>query len=109
MTDYKQQLLQLRNDYVNRRDAIHVDKWHEEQAVEKDFAEQAVQRENDDVLNALDHEAKDLVMQIDNALLRIKDGSYGRCLECGEDIPDERLQLVPYAEYCIDCADLHQA
>lgn len=105
MHDYKQQLIELRHQYSHRREAIHSDKWHEEQAVEKDFAEQVSQRENEDVLNALDQEAENLVMQIDNALLRIEDGSYGNCLECGKPIPEKRLQLVPYTEYCVDCAE----
>ena len=105
---YTQQLLKLRDEYTKRRDAIHVETWHEEQAVEKDFAEQVVQSENDDVLAALDHDAKSIVMQIDNALLRIKSDTFGRCLKCGKQIPDNRLQLVPYAEYCIDCAEISE-
>ena len=103
--DFRKQLLELRGEYTQRRDAIHSDKWHEEHAVEKDFAEQATQRENEDVLTALDQDAKAIVMQIDNALLRIKDGTFGKCLECGKDIPEKRLELVPYAEYCVDCAE----
>ena len=106
--DYKQQLVELRHDYTKRRDAIHVETWHEEQPVEKDFAEQVAQSENDDVLHALYDDAKQIVMQIDNALLRIKTDTFGQCLKCGETIPDQRLQLVPYAEYCIECAELSE-
>jgi RNA polymerase-binding transcription factor DksA len=64
-----------------------------------------VQRENDDVLNALNVDAKNIVMRIDNALLRIKSGEYGMCLRCGCEIPVERLRAVPYAEHCIHCAE----
>ena len=106
--DFKQRLVELRLGYTNRRDAIHVETWHEEQAVEKDFAEQVVQGENDDVLHALDDEAKQIVMQIDNALLRIDADTFGQCLKCGTRIADKRLQLVPYAEYCIECAELSE-
>jgi DnaK suppressor protein len=41
---------------------------------------------------------------IDAALLRIKDGSYGRCLRRGEPIGRERLEARPAAELCIECA-----
>ena len=41
---------------------------------------------------------------IDAALLRIGDGSYGRCLRRGEPIGRERLEARPAAELCIDCA-----
>lgn len=98
-------LQELRADYVKRLVALHKDTHHTNEPVEKDFAEQVVQRENDDVMNALDVEAKDLVMRIDNALLRIQSGEYGSCLRCGCKIPVERLQAVPYAEYCINCAE----
>ena len=102
---FEKTLRELRADYVKRRDAIHKDTWHTEEAVEKDFAEQVTQRENDDVLDALDDDAKQAVSQIDNALLRIKAGEYGICLKCGDEIPEARLQVLPYAEYCVACAD----
>ncbi|MDH5484058.1 MAG: TraR/DksA family transcriptional regulator [Gammaproteobacteria bacterium] len=104
----EEKLKTLRADYMSRRDAIHKETWHTEQAVEKDFAEQVTQRENDDVLDALDDDAKQAVMQIDNALLRIKAGNYGICPSCGSPIPEQRLDAIPYAEYCVSCADKAQ-
>ncbi len=41
--------------------------------------------------------------EIDQALLRIKDGKYGLCGHCGKDIEKERLEAVPYARLCIKC------
>jgi len=38
------------------------------------------------------------------ALERITHGTFGRCEECQESIPQTRLQAVPYACYCVDCA-----
>lgn len=38
------------------------------------------------------------------ALARIEEGSYGECLDCGEDIPEKRLELDPTAPLCISCA-----
>ena len=40
---------------------------------------------------------------IDDALARMRDGSYGRCVDCGAAIAPERLEAVPQAEHCIDC------
>lgn len=40
--------------------------------------------------------------QIDNAFLRLEDSTYGRCEECGGEIP-ERLELLPFARLCVDC------
>ena len=102
---FEQQLRDLRTDYVERREAIHKDSRHTEEAVEKDFAEQVTQRENDDVLDALDDEARQMVIKIDNALLRIQAGEYGICMKCGNPIPIQRLDTVPYVEHCISCAE----
>src|SRR5208282_3676555 len=45
-----------------------------------------------------------LLDQIEAALRRIEDGCYGRCDECGEDIPTPRLDAIPYAAECVRCA-----
>jgi RNA polymerase-binding transcription factor DksA len=110
MTDYSKyqsKLIALRNDLTQRVNAISKDLHHEEIAIEKDFAEQATQLENDEVLNSLNDEAKAQVMQIDKALLRIKNATFGRCCECSAEITSQRLDVVPYAEYCIACARQH--
>lgn len=41
--------------------------------------------------------------EIDAALDRIADGTYGRCAGCGVDIPVERLELRPFAAGCVAC------
>ena len=104
-TKYKTQLAEIRQDLTRRVDAISKDLHHEEVEIEKDFAEQATQLENDEVLNSLNDEAKVTVMQIDKALLRINDGTFGACTECGTEINEHRLDVVPYAEFCIECAE----
>lgn len=101
----KAHLIELRNQLTHRVHAIEKDLHHTEEKVEQDFAEQATQRENDDVLNSLDNEAKEKIIQIDNALLRVQNGTYGQCEKCGEDIDEKRLAAIPYASRCIECAD----
>lgn len=46
-----------------------------------------------------------MLREIDRALARIEDGSYGECLECGEPIAAARLEANPTVRYCIDCAE----
>jgi RNA polymerase-binding protein DksA len=45
-----------------------------------------------------------ILENITAALARIADGSYGRCTECGAEIPDERLRAIPYTAQCVKCA-----
>lgn len=71
-----------------------------------DFAEQAQQRQNDDVLRALLAEAEAGMRQVGLARLRLADGTYGQCARCGEPIENNRLRALPAAEFCLRCADL---
>lgn len=48
--------------------------------------------------------AKLALAEIDQALLRLDDGSYGMCFGCTEPIVPERLDAVPYTRYCVPCA-----
>jgi DnaK suppressor protein len=47
---------------------------------------------------------KDALDQIDGALERIEDGSFSQCEECGMKIPEPRLEAIPYAALCVQCA-----
>lgn len=44
-----------------------------------------------------------LIYHIDEALRRVNDGSYGKCVSCKKSINQARLQSVPHARMCIDC------
>ncbi len=46
--------------------------------------------------------------EIDQALLRIKDGKFGSCQRCGKEIEKERLEAVPYALQCVKCRRLEE-
>jgi len=41
--------------------------------------------------------------RVREALGRVDAGTYGRCVECGRELPDERLEVRPEAERCVDC------
>jgi DnaK suppressor protein len=47
---------------------------------------------------------EDILDQIGAAIQRIEDGKYGRCEQCGEQIPKSRLDAIPYAADCVRCA-----
>lgn len=46
---------------------------------------------------------QDLLYLIDEAIKRVKDGTYGSCLSCGCQIVKKRLVALPYSELCIEC------
>ncbi|MFC9970484.1 TraR/DksA family transcriptional regulator [Spirillospora sp. NPDC127200] len=45
--------------------------------------------------------------EIDNALARLEDGTYGKCEGCAKDIPAGRLEILPYVRYCVGCQGKH--
>lgn len=91
----------LENEYRQRAEAIRRDLQRSHSA---DFAEQAVQRQNDEVLQGLLEEAEAGLLAVRHALVRLEEGRYGQCLGCGEPIHLPRLQAMPAAELCLACA-----
>jgi RNA polymerase-binding protein DksA len=69
-----------------------------------DSQEQAQELENAEVVDALGNEARLELSRIAKALDQIKNGVYGNCVDCGEQIPMARLQAYPFAARCIRCA-----
>jgi RNA polymerase-binding transcription factor len=69
-----------------------------------DSVEQAQERENDEVLDALGIETARSIGRISAALDRIQGGTYGSCECCGEPIDKARLEAMPEAARCLDCA-----
>ena len=68
-----------------------------------DEVQHATEREL--AIRNLDRESH-LLRQVQIALRRMGDGSYGTCLHCEEDISPRRLEAVPWAAYCIHCQEL---
>jgi DnaK suppressor protein len=68
------------------------------------FSEQAIEAEDDEVLEGLENKALAEIEQIRAALGRIDKGVYGKCASCEEPIDEKRLETLPYAPLCIKCA-----
>jgi DnaK suppressor protein len=48
---------------------------------------------------------RDRLLGIDEALMKLREGTYGVCEECGGEITAERLRVMPFAVYCRDCQE----
>lgn len=59
------------------------------------------------LLNQLGARDAELLNQINSALARINQGTYGICLDCGQPIAEARLDFIPWAAYCVDCQSKH--
>ncbi len=65
-----------------------------------DTATETVDRE---IGNTLEDHDERVLEAIDAALVRIGDGTFGKCVNCGAQIPEERLEAMPWATLCIEC------
>ena len=100
----KKELLERKAELESRLERTHRHIYHKDEPVSANFNEQIKQTENDDLVMALEEDAKEEIGQINRALRRIENGEYLECSRCGEAIAEARLQAIPYADLCIRCA-----
>ena len=53
---------------------------------------------------ALVNQLEDTLAEVERALEKLDEGTYGQCEGCGEQIPEPRLEAMPSTKYCISCA-----
>ena len=74
----------------------------------QDLADKAASAYSKELNFSLSDAERQVLMQIDEAFNRMKDGSYAVCTNCGATIGEKRLQAVPWTPFCIDCAELQE-
>ena len=95
----KREELQFRIDKINKDYA---------NPLNKDSKEQAVELESSEVLGVIHREALLELEQIKKTLELIERDEYGNCVTCGMPIPVRRLEIIPYANFCVPCAEKTQ-
>jgi DnaK suppressor protein len=73
-----------------------------------DLADKAANSYTKEFLFGQTNTDRTMLALIDEALARIKAGSYGSCVECEEELQQKRLEAVPWARYCVNCAEKHE-
>jgi RNA polymerase-binding transcription factor DksA len=101
----RRKLEQQKQELLARAAKVHADITRSSGPLDKDFAEQVVQMENDAVLAGIGEATAAELAQINRALAQIEQGTYGVCSHCRQPISERRLQALPYSDRCITCAD----
>ena len=104
LDDVRENLIDMLEDLDERLGKITADVRHVNEPLSKDFAEQATEMENNEVLDSLGNAARDEMVKVRQAIQRIDNGEYGICVVCGEVIAKERLKALPFSDKCIKCA-----
>ncbi|MBI4608279.1 MAG: TraR/DksA family transcriptional regulator [Candidatus Rokubacteria bacterium] len=69
----------------------------------KDLGDQATTAYTREFLFELGNGDRRLLKEVTTALRKIEEGSFGACERCGEPIAEKRLEVLPFARYCIGC------
>ena len=104
MPDYDQLIASLKHRLGELRNRAGSLEDELRQPLEADFGDQAIDLADDEVLAGTDVIARREIAQVEATLTRIENGSYGRCLSCGDPIAGGRLAVLPTASRCINCA-----
>jgi DnaK suppressor protein len=74
----------------------------------EDYIDYAVSSyDRDFMLSLTEMEQRQMVL-IEEALRRLDRGEFGRCQQCGQDIPEKRLEVEPWARHCVRCQELEE-
>ncbi|WP_297286347.1 TraR/DksA family transcriptional regulator [uncultured Brachyspira sp.] len=73
-----------------------------------DLADMAFQAYEKQSLVSFSQKERDRLDMLNNALKRIEDGTYGKCIDCKEEINEERLTAIPYTLRCINCMSKYE-
>ena len=90
------------------RDAREEGAWGSKQNEVLDAVESSEADIQDDIEFALIQMKSETLNKIDDALLRLEQGDYGNCFECGEEIAEKRLRALPFAVRCKDCEEARE-
>ncbi len=105
---FRDKLLKARNEIINSGILSNFDDLKiisDDLADEADLASNTI---NQQVSFSIREKEMNKLKRIDSALGRIEEGTYGVCLESGEEIEEKRLETQPWAEFCLEVAEEHE-
>jgi RNA polymerase-binding transcription factor len=71
----------------------------------QDIADRAASSYNKEFLFSQSNNDRQLLLMVDGALARLREGSFGECVSCGREINPKRLEAVPWTRHCIECQE----
>lgn len=105
---FRDKLLDRRESLVGQVQQAELYSRERDAEATQDPADMAANAYTKELLVSMSDNDRQLLNLIDEALERIEEGSYGRCVRCGEVLPEKRLDAVPWARHCVRCQDLQE-
>lgn len=76
-----------------------------DQDTAQDIADRAASSYTKEFLFSQSNNDRQLLAMVETALQRIREGEFGECVNCGNEINTKRLEAVPWTRYCIACQE----
>jgi DnaK suppressor protein len=93
-------------EYLHKENPGSIEEETDDETTDDHIAETATVTLDREIDYTLEENSEHVLAEIEGALKRIEEGTYGVCVNCGKPIAEERLAAIPWATYCIDCKRL---
>ena len=93
-------------EYLHKENPGSIEDETDDETTDNHIAETATVTLDREIDYTLEENSEHVLAEIEGALKRIEEGTYGVCVNCGKPIAEERLAAIPWATYCIDCKRL---
>lgn len=102
---YKKRLLTKQEELLRLVTKSEQDGREADEEATQDIADKAANSYTKEFLFHQSDENRRLLQLVNEAIERMKNGSYGQCVACQEEVQQKRLEAVPWARHCIECQD----
>ncbi|HKS81923.1 MAG TPA: TraR/DksA family transcriptional regulator [Candidatus Acidoferrales bacterium] len=102
---YKKKLVQRREDLLRSIARTEQEGREADDDPTVDLADKAANSYTKEFLFGQTHNDRSLLQLLDSALNRIKEGEFGECAACHQELQQKRLEAVPWTLYCIACQE----
>ncbi|MGH9359342.1 MAG: TraR/DksA family transcriptional regulator [Candidatus Acidiferrales bacterium] len=100
---YRKRLLEKQSELLQKVSQSDQEGREADEEATQDLADKAANAYTKEFLFHQSNDNRQILVLVDEALERIKDGTYGVCVECHEGVQAKRLEAVPWARHCIEC------
>ena len=105
---FRDRLLDRRESLVGQVQQAELYSRERDSEATQDPADMAANAYTKELLVSMSDNDRQMLNLIDEALERMDDSGYGKCIRCGEAVPEKRLEAVPWARHCVRCQDMHE-
>ena len=102
---FKKRLLTKKDELLRLVSKSEQDGREADEEATQDIADKAANSYTKEFLFHQSDENRRVLQLISEALDRMKAGTYGECVQCGEEVQQKRLEAVPWARHCIECQE----